>query len=405
MPRRINCLQGFIFLCAVVCAFTHSAFAQKSVPEFHKILLEKAAFTETDFAALRQGESVVRLLPVNDKREVAVWGLVGLHVPADLFLQSYRESLTQKSNPAILEIGRFGNTPELADLQTLTFEERDLEDLKECVVGDCKLKLSRLMIERLRSEVDWQSSDYRLQAVQLLKTMLRDYVADYLTRGDAALIEYSDKATAIRLADEQHALLSSSSYLGKFLPDMRLHVKGSVPEMSLVENAIVWSKIKFGLKPVIAINHIRIFKRDHGSGPQILIAAKQIYANHYFDSSLALTGFVSLPGASPAAYLVYENRSRADGLQGAFGKLKRGIVEGKTVEGLKTILESSRASLNARAISGSDSVQRVEEGGWRNWRVSRTRLFLWLLLITGGVALFAIRNYRWTLGARATRSH
>jgi len=320
-----------------------------------------------------------------------------------LFLQSYRESLTQKSNPAILEIGRFGNTPELADLQTLTFEDRDIEDLKQCVVGDCKLKLSRLMIERLRREVDWQASDYRVQAVQLLKAMLRDYVADYLARGDAALIEYSDKATSIRLADEQHALMAASSYLGNFLPDMRPHAKGIVPEMSLVENAIVWSKIKFGLKPVIAFNHIRIFKRERGTGPQILIAAKQIYANHYFDSSLALTGFVSPPGANPAAYLVYENRSRADGLQGAFGKIKRGIVEGKTVEGLKTILESSRANLNARAMNPSDAAQPVEGRSWREWKIGRIRLFSLLFLITAFAALFALGNYRWTLGPRASR--
>ncbi|HUS11104.1 MAG TPA: hypothetical protein VMZ30_11620 [Pyrinomonadaceae bacterium] len=313
--------------------------------------------------------------------------------------------MTQKSDPAILEIGRFSDTPTLADLQTLTFEERDIEDLKQCVVGDCKLKLSRMMIERLHKEVDWEASDYRVQATQLLKRMLSDYVTDYLARGDAALIEYSDKSTAVRLADEQRALLAASNYIGRQLPDVPQHLKSfAQPEMLLMENAVVWSKIKFGLKPVIAINHIRIYKRERGTGPQVLIASKQIYANHYFDSSLALTAFVNLPGANPASYLIYENRSRADGLQGAFGKIKRGIVEGKAVNSLKTILESSKANLNARGLNTADSAQRVEQRSWREWKVSR-RLFFFLLLITAGFGLFALRNYRWNLGPRPSRPH
>ena len=138
---RLNCLLGFIAFCAIVLPGTNAALGQNSVVEFKKILREEAAFDETDFVALEQGQTVVRLLPVKDKREVAVSGLVSLQVPAELFLQSFRENMFRKSNPAILEIGSFSAAPTLDDLQTLTFEDRDLEDLKECVVGDCKLKL------------------------------------------------------------------------------------------------------------------------------------------------------------------------------------------------------------------------------------------------------------------------
>jgi hypothetical protein len=34
-----------------------------------------------------------------------------------------------------------GHTPTIADLETLTIESRDIEDLKECVVGNRKIKL------------------------------------------------------------------------------------------------------------------------------------------------------------------------------------------------------------------------------------------------------------------------
>jgi hypothetical protein len=385
-------------VCAIISLGPNSiALAQNSVGEFQKILRDKATFNEVDFAALAKGEPVVRLLPVNDKKEVAAFGLVGLQIPAELFLKSFRQSMTQKSNPAILEIGKFSGTPSLDDFETLTIEDRDIEDLKECVVGDCKLKLSATMIERLQNEVDWQAADYRFQATRLLKLLLLDYVRDYLARGDAALIEYSDKPKGVRLADEQRELLAASSYLGDDLSKLQRQLKDSHGSgISVVENSVVWSKIKFGLKPVITFNHIMIYKREQEFGPQIIVASKQIYANHYFDSSLALTAFVTVPNAPSGSYLIYENRSRADGLQGAFGKLKRGIVEGKAVNSLKAILESSKANLNKHTLQGNKFAWLpVEESGWRRWTNSRAQVVLWLFVITVFATFFGLRNYNW----------
>ena len=395
MPSRSNCLLAFIAFSAIVWLGTNITLAQKSVSEFHNILHEKAAFNETDFAALGQGRAVVRLLPVRDKREVAVCGLVRLQVAADVFLKSFRESMTQKSSPAILEIGRFSDTPTANDLQMLTVEDRDLEDLKECVVGDCKLKLSAMMIERLRKEIDWEAPDYRIEATQLLKQILLEYVRDYLARGDAALIEYNDKSKEIRLAEEQRALMAESTYINNVLPEFRQHLRGSrKSELSIVESAIVWSKIKFGLKPVIAINHIMVYKREQETGPQVLVTSKQIYANHYFDSSLALTALVNIADASPGSYLFYENRSRADGLGGMFSKMKRGIVEDKAVDSLKNILESSKANLNAQTPSQIESASPADRE--LSWRV---HVFLRLLLITALIGLFTLGSCSLSGGA------
>lgn len=397
MRSRINSLLGFIAFCAIVWLGTNTVCAQNSVSEFHKILREKSAFNEIDFAALQQGQTVVHLLPVLDKREVAVGGFVGLSVPAEVFLQSYRESMTQKSNPAILEIGRFSDLPTMADLLTLTIEDRDLEDLKECAVGNCRIKLSAAMIERLHKEIDWAAPDYRVQATQLLKQMLLDYVRDYLNRGDAALINYHDKPGEVRLADEQHALMAGPGHLNNLLSEFRQNLRETTKhQVSLVENAIVWSKIKFGLKPVIALNHIMIYKRVQESGPQIIAASKQIYANHYFDSSLALTAFVNVPGANPGSYLFYENRSRADGLEGPFGRIKRGIVEDRAVSGLKTILESSKANFDAHTFSNTESASAPEKvGSGKRWRVGKAQVFVGLMVVTAFVALFALGNYGW----------
>jgi len=396
MLRRITSLPVFISFCAILWLCTNAAWAQNSAVDFHKILREKIAFEETDFAALQQGETVVKLLPPQDKREVAVSGLVSLQVPAEVFLQSFRESMIRKSNPAILEIGSFSSEQTLDDLKDLTIESRDIEDLKKCVVGDCQLKLSAMMIERFRKEVNWEAPDYKSKAAQLLKGMLLDYVRDYLARGDVALIEYNDQAKIVRLAEEQRALKAASNYIYDVLTNFQQYVRG-FPEPNLVDvqNTIVWSKVKFGLKPVIAINHITIYKNEKEAGPQILIASKQIYANHYFDSSLALTAFINIPGASPASYLFYENRSRADALEGVFSKLRRGIVENRAVDSLKGILEQSKVNLNARVFSKTESEPPANgQRSWRRWKVGGFLLF-WLFLITAFFVLLARSNYSW----------
>jgi len=372
-----------VLVCLVLTTGTEAALAQSSAGELQRILSQKASFEAADFSALEQGQTIVKLTPITDKREVAVCGLITLRTSAEQFLQSYLDGLTRQNNQTVLEAGRFGTAPAVADLQQLTIDTDEIEDLKSCVAGDCQLKLSAQMIERFRREVDWQAADYQAQATQLLKTMLVDYVRDYLARGPAALIEYNDKRDSVRMADEQQALSSASGYLTDLLRDGQ-------PALQLVEEAIVWSKIKFGLKPVLVVNHVRAYKVEREHGPQVLVASKQIYANHYFTSSLALTAFVNVPGAAP--YLVYENRSRTDGLVGPFSKLKRGVIERKLVDGLKSVLEQSKVRLEGAGLNAEAAVAAHESSGWGRRLFGGIRPLLWVLVISALVALLLLRR-------------
>ena len=372
----------------LVCLGTSTAFAQASMAEFQQALREKAALDEPDFAALQLNQPVVRLAPTSDKREVAVTGLVNINARADEFLQSYRDSMIRKNNAAILEIGSFGHEPTLADLNGLTLEANDIDDLKECVVGDCQIKLSAPMIERFRKEIDWAAPDYQLRVTNLFKDMLLAYIKDYRARGEAALIEYNDKQDSRSVAAEQRALSSAAGYINSFLADTK-------SGLQLLEEKLVWSKIKFGLKPVIAVNHISIYKRDGDVGPKVLIASKQIYANHYFNAFLALTAFVNVPGAANGSFLVYENRSRADGLEGPFGKIKRGVVEKKALEGLRGIMAQSKASLEGSALAATtDDFTSYHLNGWGHRLFGGIRPLLWLLVLSAMIALLVLGRRR-----------
>ncbi len=377
--------KQYLLCTLLVCFAASTTLAQATLAEFQQLLREKASFEEHDFAALHLNQSVVRLAPTSNKREVAVMGLVNINATAEDFLRSYRDSMLQKSNAAILEIGRFGPEPALADIEGLTLEAKDIEDLKECVAGDCQVKLSAPMIERFRNEIDWAAPDYQSRVTNLFKEMLVAYIKDYRARGEAALIEYSDKHERVSLATEQRALSSDGGYINSFLADTQ-------SGLQLIEEALVWSKIKFGLKPVIAVNHISIYKRNSGVGPQVLVASKQIYANHYFNAFHALTAFVNVPGA---AYLVYENRSRADGLEGPFGKIKRGVVEKKALEGLRGIIAQSKTSLEGPTLTASTAEFSAQySDSWGHRLLGGIRPLLWLLVLSAIIALLVLGRRR-----------
>lgn len=378
-----RCLPMLIVFVFFGCVAPNETVAQSSLAQFQKLLTEKASFNTDELSQLQQGQTVVKAFPTEDQREVAVCGAVRLNVDAREFLRSFREVMVRKSNPAILEIGRFSDTPSLDDLGTLTVESRDLDDLKDCSVGRCAVKLSSAMIQRFQKEVDWQAADYKLQASNLFKRILVGYVNDYLARGESALINYADKLDPVQVAKEQRALLAA----GIYSPDKF----ASESQWRPVESLIVWSKMNFGLKPVISINQLTFYTREAESGPLVLIASKQLYANHYFDSSVALTTFLRTPDGG--SYLVYENRSLADGLGGFFGKMKRDIVETKAMNGLRGVLEHSRANLNARTAFEAKSESAAGSKIWKWLKLGSAGLALGFILITGFTALFAFGSY------------
>lgn len=387
-----------MILWALLCLGAVPSLAQTSADSLRKVLREQAAFTTDDTSALEGGQIVAKLLPVKNTREVAVCGIVKLKVPPAVFLQFTRDNVARLNNRAILQIGRFSSPPTIEDLQPLTLENRDIEDMKRCTVGDCDLKMSAAMIERLHNEVNWDAPDYRVQATLLFRQMLLDYVRDYLARGEAALMEYNDRTQGLRLDEEQRSLLDASIYFNQFAPEFTKYLRSFPrPELAGVENALFWSKLKFGLKPVVTITHVVIYARKANTAPQVVVASKQIYAAHYFDSSLAMSAFISVPttGATSDSYLLYTNRSRADALGGLFSGLKRSIVESEAMGSMQSILQEQKLKLEAISLaqSGSPAGAGPEtimpaSRSWEEWRFAGIHLFWWLLLIIAIIVLF-----------------
>src|SRR5215218_10283891 len=265
--------------CAALCA------AQTPSEQSRAAVLKSASLTADEVSAVERGETVVKLLPVTDKREVAFCGVTRLRGEPAALLAAFEGSLTRSNSRVILGGGRLSAPPSPEDLQSLWLDTRDVDEMKRCAADDCDVKLSAAMIGRLRSEVDWGAPGNGLRATRLYRQLLSDYARDYLARGDEALAGYERRAGALSPAEEQRALLDSLPYVGDSAPEFAAYLR-SFPRAQLpgVENTLHWSKVKFGFKPVIVVSHTATYTRQRGGDEQILVATKQLYANHYLDS-------------------------------------------------------------------------------------------------------------------------
>lgn len=344
--------------CAATCA------AQTPAEQSRDAILKSAPLTADELSAIERGEAVVKLLPLTDKREVAFCGVTRLRGEPAAMLAAFEESLTRSNNKVIIGGGKFSTSPSPEDLQSLWLDRRDVDEMKRCAEDDCHMKLSAAMLERLRSEVDWSTPGYGLRATRLYRQMLADYARDYLARGDEALVEYGVRAGESSQAEEQRVLLDALPFVGDSAPEFAAYLR-SFPraEQSGVENTLHWSKIKFGFKPVIVVSHTATYTRVRDGDTQILVATKQLYANHYLDSSMSLTLLLSAPaaGGAPDTYLLYVNRSRADVFDGLLAGVKRRVIENGVTEGLRAILRQTKLTVETRPVNPTDSVARAGE--------------------------------------------
>jgi hypothetical protein len=322
--------------------------AQSKESALQTLLKTEMKLTDSDLAAAAEGRPVGKLLKTQDKREVAAVGLIRINLTHDAFLKRFRDIVWFKQGPGVLKVGKLSESPRVSDLEALTLEPIDIDDLKVCRVGDCALKLSEEMITGLAPVARSPSRTSRDQTNAAFRKMLVDYATNYTQHGDKVLITYNDRKRPLKLFDDFSSLMAGVGFLKNYAPEflnyMEQFPQADPPEG---ESFIYWSKEKFGFKPVISLTHVLIYTRKRDYGQETLIASKQLFANHYFDSSVGVTLLVDEPSDSkmPGTYLVYVNRSRADALTGFMSGLRRSIVESRSLSALKTSLKTTKQRL------------------------------------------------------------
>jgi hypothetical protein len=313
-------------------------------------LRTQLAVTPLEIASLEKGQIVVRLPKTSHTHEVAAFTIMRLDVPEDFFIEQVRDIVNFKASENVVQIGKFSDPPKIADLSDLVLDAAEIESVRRCRLNSCDMKVSAEFIERFRRDIDWSAPNYRQRTTEVVRELMLERVNSYRHRGNAALSEYRDKSYALKLADEFQSLLQPTSYMFGYVPEFQKYlIDYPQSRPAGVEDFFYWSKETFGLKPVISLTHVVIHKRLNNNGTDLLIASKGIYANHYMETSLGLTGFIHGTGPGPRpTYLIYINRSRVDALRGLFGGLKRSLIAGSLRDGTKQNMEMTKKKLELK---------------------------------------------------------
>lgn len=371
MPKLIWKFCEFAIFAVFVFFF---CLIQTSAQNLQKILSEQVLFSPDNFSALEKGEIVVKVLPVKDKREASIFGVVRLKDTTDISLNDFQNSLTQRNNKTLIAGGKFSEIPTLEDVKSMDLEKADVESLKKCEVGKCDLQLSAAMIKRLQTEIDWNSPDFPTKSNEVFRQMLFDYVKDYSSRGNTALLQLDNQKKSVDLNIEHQDLLNKLPLIKDFASQLVKYLQ-DFPRLQFPEakSEFYWSKIKFGLKPIITLSHTATYQTQNAAEKQFFIITKQIYASRYVQSSLTLTTLLKFSEAD--TYLVFTNISHSDSLDGIFSDFKRNIVEKEAQERAVELLQQTK-----RRIEANPNQIEIEPQERKSWNSFQNFLILIPLL-------------------------
>lgn len=308
--------------------------------------MRTVGFGAREIAAMERGAAVARVLEEADDNDADVLGVVHVEAREDAFIEAIRHIERFENGPPVLQIGRFGDPPTVADLGGLRFDPRDLDDLRRCRVGDCELKVAGSTLELTR-RIDWKAPDARDRASRLIKELIVRHVRRYLAEGKAALAVYDDQDVPHSAATEFEKIVAGSPNLMRYNPDFLRYLL-DFPERDLdgVENFMYWSQQKLR-KPVVSVVHACIQRVTRGGHTGYFIALKHIYDSHYFRANVEFLTLVPATDGRGGFYLVHAIRARLDP-----PRHFRGMLLGKIKNAMKDALVERLERTRRRLESG-----------------------------------------------------
>ena len=261
--------------------------------------------SSVDLRKLEMGEPMVRVVPA-DKGEVAMAGIVKVSVDGERLVAWYREIEALKKSQFVVQIGRFSNPPRVDDLEGLTLDGSDLDDIRRCTPRDCGLKLSDAEMSQLHEAEANAARPQKLAAVQ------------------RAFRQIMVRRVQAHLDEGTHSTPEPPKFLTLNWPQVISSIeRHSSPG---IETLLYWSKERLGRgKPMISVTKLSIVRGHGESLPDPIVIGRQLFATHYVDASWSVTTITQ--GEDGSKYLVYVNQSEVDLLGGLFGGIVRAGIQ------------------------------------------------------------------------------
>jgi hypothetical protein len=326
----------------------------QSNPRLQAFFKQNVGLSEDQIDDIRNGTPVVKILPARAPAEVFLFGAVYIHAAPESYLQFALDFDRMRRIPNYVALGVFGNRPRLSDLSGFSLDGNDIRDLQKCRPGQCMIQLPGNSMDELQRLIDWSAPDASQRVDQFLQNKALAFLQAYQREGNHALGVYNDKRSPVAVAEQFSYMLSYSKALPAQLPEFYSYLL-SYPgaKTANVEDRFYWAKVKFGLKPTLRMIHQVIMRGDPSGDVAYVIAEKQLYSSHYFNTALDLSFCVRDHDnpKHPGFYLIMAMGSVQQSLSGFGGEIIRRVAVGRSVSDLQAALTNIRNTLEGESLS------------------------------------------------------
>lgn len=348
MPIRIRLPK--LFLALLLVSFVHLPICGAQNVEPFKFFRDYVGLKEDQIAAIRNGKAVAKVVESRTADEVFVFGSVYVQSTPERYLTLASNIAALRKLPNYIAIRKFSDPPQLSDLDGFTLEASDIKQLKNCEPGKCDVQLPTEAMDAFKQSVNWSAPDAANQVNQLAQQMALEAIQRYIQGGNAALGTYMDKHHPAVVGETFASLLSRSKALPVYLPELERYLL-AYPEAKSenIQSEFYWEKVNFGLKPTLRIVQAIVYRGPRSPDPAYVVAVKQLYASHYFETALDLTVCMrDQESPDRGFYLITLKGSQQAGLTGLKGGIVRKVAVDKTRSSLERALEAIKQKLESR---------------------------------------------------------
>jgi hypothetical protein len=305
--------------------------------------------SDDEIRDIGEGKAVAKVLDTPTPDEVFIFGAVYINSTPERYLQMVSDIDALRKLPNYLALRKFSDPPQLADLDGFTLDDEDTKELEHCKPGNCEVQLPTKAMETFQQSVNWSAPDRAAQANRLAQQMALQALLQYQQGGNAALGTYRDKKHPTAIAETFASTLEQMKAVPAYLPELD-HYLLDYPKApaDAIQSQFYWEKVNFGLKPTLRIVQVILFHAVRPSEPAYVVAVKQLYASHYFETALDLTVCVKDANRN-GFYLITVKGSQQAGLTGLKGGIVRKVAVDKTRSSLERVLAAYKKELEGES--------------------------------------------------------
>lgn len=309
-----------------------------------------AGLADDQIRDIREGRAVAKALETPVPDEVIVFGAVYINSTPERYLKLASDLDSLRKIPSFLALRRFSDPPQIADLDGFNLDEKDINELQHCTPGHCEVQLPMEAMDEFQRSVNWSAPDRAAQANRLARQLALQALLRYQQGGNAGLRTLRDKSHPTVVGETFASMLRQMKALPVYLPELERYLLDYPKAASdQIRSEFYWEKLNFGLKPTLRLVQAVTYHGSSPTKPAYVVAVKQLYASHYFETALDVTACVrDTGGPENGFYLITLKGSQQAGLTGFKGGILRKVAVSKTRSSLEKALAAYKQKLEAQ---------------------------------------------------------